>query len=89
MRCDRSSPFDEFHHEGFDAVGFLEPVDGGDVGMIERGEDFRFALKASQPSGSAASDGGRILMATWRFSLVSVARYTCPMPPSPIWAVTS
>ena len=28
-------------------------------------------------------------MATWRFSLVSVARYTCPMPPSPSKAVTS
>src|SRR5262245_14587173 len=28
-------------------------------------------------------------MATARFRLVSVARYTCPMPPSPICAETS
>src|SRR5688572_5671203 len=28
-------------------------------------------------------------MATARFRLVSVARYTSPMPPTPIWVVTS
>jgi len=30
---------------------FLEPVDGRNVGMIQRGEHFRFALKACQPLG--------------------------------------
>jgi hypothetical protein len=36
---------DKFHHEGLDALGVLQPVDGRDVRMIERGEDFRFALE--------------------------------------------
>ena len=46
------------------------------------------SVRASR-SWSAASEGGRILIATWRFSFVSVARNTCPMPPSPICAATS
>ena len=33
--------------------------------------------------------GSCTLIATWRFSFVSVARYTSPMPPTPIWATTS
>ncbi len=33
------------------AVGFLQPVDGGDVRMVQGGEHFRFALKARQPIG--------------------------------------
>ena len=41
---------DELHHEGLDAVGVLQPVDGGDVRMIQRGEDFRFALEPA-PAG--------------------------------------
>jgi hypothetical protein len=40
---------DELHHEGSQAPAFLEPVDRGDVRMIERGEDFRFALKTREP----------------------------------------
>ena len=36
---------DEFHHEGPDTVGLVQPVDGGDVRVIQGGEDFRFALK--------------------------------------------
>ena len=46
-------------------------------------------LKSGQPSGSEATDPGSTLMATARFRLVSVARYTSPIPPTPIWAVTS
>ena len=40
---------DQFHHEGGHAPAFFQPVDGGDVGMIQRREDFRFALKACEP----------------------------------------
>ncbi len=40
-------------------------------------------------SGSAATCEGSTFTATSRFSFVSVARYTSPIPPSPIWAVTS
>ena len=36
---------DEFHHEGLDAVGILEPVDGRDVRVIQGRKDFRFALE--------------------------------------------
>jgi len=39
---------DEFHHEGLGAVGVLKPVDRGNVWVIQRGEHFRFALKARQ-----------------------------------------
>ena len=51
IRCDKIIALDQFHHEGGDAVGVLQSVDGCDVRMIQRGEDFRFALKASQPVG--------------------------------------
>ena len=33
------------------AVGFLEPVDGGDVRVVERGEQMRLALEAPQAVG--------------------------------------
>ena len=42
---------DEFHHEGIDAVGVLQPVDGRDVRMVQRGEDFRFALESGKALG--------------------------------------
>ena len=80
---------DEFHHERVHAAGFFQAVDGGDVRMIQRGEDFGFALKPREPVGVVRERSGRILIATSRFSLVSRARYTWPIPPSPICAVTS
>ena len=51
MRCGEVFTLDEFHDEGLDAVGVLQPVDRRDVRMIQRGEDFRFALEAGQPVG--------------------------------------
>src|SRR5690349_8111495 len=42
--------FNKFHHERRDAVAFFEPVDGGDVRMIERGEDFGFATETRSAS---------------------------------------
>ena len=44
--------------------------------------------KRARRSGSRATSGGRTLSATSRPSLVSVARYTSPMPPAPMAAVT-
>ena len=41
--------FDEFHHERRDARALFEPVDRGDVRMIQRGEHFGFALKTCEP----------------------------------------
>ena len=45
---------DEFHHERGHAAAFFEAVDGGDVRMIQRGEDFRFALEPREPIGISA-----------------------------------
>lgn len=39
----------QLHHEGLDADALFDAVQPGDVGMIERGKDFRLALEAGQP----------------------------------------
>ena len=52
---------DEFHDERGGARTFFKPVDGGDVRMIERGEHFRFALKAREPIGISRERGGQDL----------------------------
>jgi hypothetical protein len=41
--------FDEFHHEGLDAVAVFQSIDGGDVRMVQGGEDLGFALKSREP----------------------------------------
>ena len=41
--------FDELHHERGDAIALFEPVDAGDVRMVQRREHFRFALKPREP----------------------------------------
>jgi hypothetical protein len=43
--------FDQFEHQMIDVSGFLETVDGRDVGMVERGEDAGFATEARDPIG--------------------------------------
>ena len=35
----------QFQHQRPNTIRFLQPVDHADVGMIERGQDFRFSLK--------------------------------------------
>ena len=56
--------FDEFHHQGGHAPALLEPVDGGNVRMVQRGEDFSFALKTSEPIVVSPERGRKILIAT-------------------------
>src|SRR4029453_7140679 len=51
-------PFDEFHHEGLDAVGVFQSVDGRDVRMVHRGEDFGFGVKTREAIG-VRGGGGR------------------------------
>ena len=51
MRCDEVLALDELHHERRDAADFFEAVDGGDVRMIQRREDFGFALKTREAIG--------------------------------------
>jgi hypothetical protein len=41
--------FDELQDERVHITGILEAIDGADVLMIERGEDLRFSLEASEP----------------------------------------
>ena len=38
-------------HERTDILGFFQSVDGANVGMIQRGERFRFALEPGEPLG--------------------------------------
>jgi hypothetical protein len=40
---------DQLHDERPDTVGVVEPVDAGDVRMIQRGEGLRFTLEAREP----------------------------------------
>ena len=49
----------------------------------------RLVFKKRIRPASSETSAGRTLIATWRPSVVSVARYTCPIPPSPIGAVMS
>ena len=65
---------DQFYHESLHSVGVLEAVDRGDVRMIQRGEDFRFARRRARRSESAARDDGRICDGDMTFSVVSRAR---------------
>ena len=51
--------------------------------MIERGEDSRLPLQASQSRGMVPKRARQDLIATSRPSRVSRARYTSPIPPAP------
>ena len=75
---------DELHDDRRRMVGILDPVDRGDVGMIQRREQFRLALKARDAIGIAADGLGQDLDRDVALQLVSRARYTSPMPPAPI-----
>ena len=61
--------FDELHHERARAARSFQPVNRGDVGMIERGEQFGFALEPGEAigvrghSGRQHLDGHRALQA--------------------------
>ena len=48
--CERR-PVDQFQHQCRRAVRLLEPVNGGDVGVTEGGEQVRFAREPRQPVG--------------------------------------
>jgi len=56
--------------------------------MVERRQRLGFAVEVGQRLGVGRHRPGSTLIATWRFRFVSVARYTSPIPPTPIWAAT-
>ena len=60
---------DELHHQSDGAAGVLEPVDAGDVRVIERREHFRFTLEARQPLAVAGDVGGQHLDGDFAFQL--------------------
>ena len=49
MRRRQVLALDQFHDEGRRAPALFQAVDAGDVRMVQRREDFGFALKPSQP----------------------------------------
>ena len=57
-------PFDQLQHERLHAVGVLQSVDRRDVRVIQRRENLASRWKRASLSGSAASEGGRVLIAT-------------------------
>ena len=52
---------DELQDERGFPIGVFQPVNGGDVGMVQRGEELRFALEAGQPIGIAGEEVGQDL----------------------------
>ena len=50
---------DKLEHEGAHAARVLHAVDRADVGVIQRGEQPRFALEACEPIGVAAQRFGK------------------------------
>ena len=46
-------PFHQLHDQRARRAALFQPVEMRDVGVVERGEDFSFALKASEPIGIA------------------------------------
>ena len=57
-----------------DATAFFEPVDAAMFGWFSDASTSASRWKRARRSWSAANDAGRILIATWRLSFVSVAR---------------
>ena len=44
-------PLDQLHHQRLGAVGVFQTVDRRDVGVIQGGEHFRFALESRESIG--------------------------------------
>ena len=61
MRCERSSPSTSSITRACDAAGVFETVDAGDVGMIQRRQEFRLALEAREPIGISGERVGQDL----------------------------
>ena len=76
-----SRALDQFHDEG----GILDTMYRCDVWVIERREDLRLSREARHAVGVGSQRGREDLDGHFTSELVSVALYTSPMPPSPIF----
>ena len=63
-------------------------VDGGDAGVVQAGEHLRFSLEPSEAIRIAGDCLGEDPQGDF-VELRMMTRYTCPIPPSPMRAVTS
>ena len=48
--------FDELDHQGLDGTRLLDPVNGGDIGMVERGKHPRLTLETKEAIGIAGEE---------------------------------
>jgi hypothetical protein len=69
-------------------AGFLDGMDGDDVGMIQRGDDLGLPLEALEPAAVGSDVAREELQSDLAFEGVSSARYTSPIPPCPNAFVT-
>ena len=49
----KGRPLNQFHDEGPALVGLFQAIDGGDVRVVQSGEDLGFAPEAGNPIGIA------------------------------------
>ena len=68
---------------------FFEPVDATDIGMVQRGEDFRFTLKAREPIGVVRERLGQDLDRDVAAQPRIARPIDSPMPPRPIGSISS
>ena len=76
-------PLDQLQHQRPHPLGFLDAVDGGDVGMVEAGENLRFPREPGEPVRVPREGVGEDLQRDLAVELVSVACQTWPIPPWP------
>jgi hypothetical protein len=82
-------PFDQFHHERRHTGAALEPVNRGDMRVVQRGKHLGFALKAGEAIGIVRYCGGQHLDGD-RALQVGISRAVdLAMPPAPIMAAIS
>jgi len=83
------SPFKQLHDQIIRSVFLTDVIQGADVRMVERGDDFRFALKALAEGGIVRHRGRKHLDGNMAARRVSLARNTSPIPPAPIGVTIS
>jgi len=76
----------QFHHQIAGAICLLQPINRADVGMIQRRQHLRFALKTGEPLGIVRDSFGQHLDG-YIAPQLGVVRPT--IPPAPIGASTS